>query len=53
MYSFGFLVLWKEKIRWTRSARWLRCDARENVDLTSPSSPPPPPSPPPDITIFK
>ena len=46
MYSFGFLVLWKEKIRRMRSARWLRREARESVVLmTSPPSPPSP-SPP-------
>ena len=48
MYCFGFLVLWKEKIRRRRSARWLRREASEGVVLMmSPPPPPSPPSPPP------
>ena len=39
------------KMRWRRSARLLRRDAREGVDLTSPPSPPPPPPPPPSSSF--
>ena len=44
MYSFGFLVLWKEKMHRRRSARWLRREARDGAWLMA--SPPPPPLPP-------
>ena len=44
MYSFGFLVLWKEKMRRKRSARWLRREVSESVDLMMSSSLPPPSS---------